>query len=170
MLGALHESAIVPDFLVGTSAGALNAAFTASQPQTPSVADHTIRNRRCRPTTERETSSAAQTMACGRTSVENPREQQSVEHDIDDLRRSFDRYDAEGARLRPQLVVTSPMRSTGSVTIWKPSTAVSSDSKRPGRSGPRTARNRSAERIAVPAEPSERSARSAPARPGRGGY
>jgi NTE family protein len=35
MLRALYERAIVPDFIVGTSAGALNAAFIASRPQTP---------------------------------------------------------------------------------------------------------------------------------------
>jgi NTE family protein len=35
MLRALYERGIVPDFIVGTSAGALNAAFIASRPQTP---------------------------------------------------------------------------------------------------------------------------------------
>ena len=39
MLRALYERAILPDFLVGTSAGALNAAFVASRPQTPDTAD-----------------------------------------------------------------------------------------------------------------------------------
>jgi NTE family protein len=34
MLQALYERGIVPDLLVGTSAGALNAAFVASRPQT----------------------------------------------------------------------------------------------------------------------------------------
>jgi NTE family protein len=34
MLEALYERGIVPDLLVGTSAGALNAAFVASRPQT----------------------------------------------------------------------------------------------------------------------------------------
>ena len=34
MLEALYESGIVPDVLVGTSPGALNAAFIASRPQT----------------------------------------------------------------------------------------------------------------------------------------
>lgn len=38
MLKALYESGIVPDILVGTSAGALNAAFVASRPQTPGTA------------------------------------------------------------------------------------------------------------------------------------
>lgn len=38
MLQALYESGIVPDVLVGTSAGALNAAFIASRPQTPATA------------------------------------------------------------------------------------------------------------------------------------
>jgi NTE family protein len=38
MLQALYESGIVPDVLVGTSAGALNAAFVASRPQTPATA------------------------------------------------------------------------------------------------------------------------------------
>ena len=33
MLWALYEREIVPDLLVGTSAGALNAAFVASRPQ-----------------------------------------------------------------------------------------------------------------------------------------
>jgi NTE family protein len=35
MLEALYERGIVPDFLVGTSVGALNAAFVASRPQSP---------------------------------------------------------------------------------------------------------------------------------------
>jgi NTE family protein len=39
MLRALYERGIVPDFIVGTSAGALNAAFVASRPQTPATAD-----------------------------------------------------------------------------------------------------------------------------------
>ena len=39
MLRALYEREIVPDFIVGTSAGALNAAFVASRPQTPATAD-----------------------------------------------------------------------------------------------------------------------------------
>ena len=34
MLQALYERGIAPDLLVGTSAGALNAAFVASRPQT----------------------------------------------------------------------------------------------------------------------------------------
>ncbi|HWX96506.1 MAG TPA: patatin-like phospholipase family protein [Solirubrobacteraceae bacterium] len=34
MLHALYESGVIPDLLVGTSAGALNAAFIASRPQT----------------------------------------------------------------------------------------------------------------------------------------
>jgi NTE family protein len=38
MLQSLYESGIVPDVLVGTSAGALNAAFIASRPQTPATA------------------------------------------------------------------------------------------------------------------------------------
>jgi NTE family protein len=38
MLQALYERGIVPDLLVGTSAGALNAAFVASRPQTPATA------------------------------------------------------------------------------------------------------------------------------------
>jgi NTE family protein len=38
MLQALYEHRIAPDFLVGTSAGALNAAFVASRPQTPATA------------------------------------------------------------------------------------------------------------------------------------
>ena len=38
MLQALYEAGIVPDVLVGTSAGALNAAFIASRPQTPATA------------------------------------------------------------------------------------------------------------------------------------
>jgi len=33
MLEALYEHDIVPDMLVGSSAGALNAAFVASRPQ-----------------------------------------------------------------------------------------------------------------------------------------
>src|SRR6476661_8039192 len=49
MLRALYERDIAPDFIVGTSAGALNAAFVASRPQTPATADalaevwHTLR-------------------------------------------------------------------------------------------------------------------------------
>jgi NTE family protein len=39
MLRALYERGIVPDFIVGTSAGALNSAFIASRPQTPATAD-----------------------------------------------------------------------------------------------------------------------------------
>jgi NTE family protein len=39
MLRALYERGIVPDLLVGTSAGALNAAFVASRPQTVETAD-----------------------------------------------------------------------------------------------------------------------------------
>src|SRR5690349_7246810 len=35
MLQALYERGIRPDLLVGTSAGAINAAFIASRPQTP---------------------------------------------------------------------------------------------------------------------------------------
>ena len=38
MLQALYEHQIEPDFLVGTSAGALNAAFIASRPQTAATA------------------------------------------------------------------------------------------------------------------------------------
>jgi hypothetical protein len=37
MLRALYERGITPDFLVGTSAGALNAAYVASRPQTMPV-------------------------------------------------------------------------------------------------------------------------------------
>ena len=39
MLSALYERGIVPDLLVGTSAGALNAAFVASRPQTVETAE-----------------------------------------------------------------------------------------------------------------------------------
>ena len=38
MLQALYERGIVPDILVGTSAGALNAAYVASRPQTATTA------------------------------------------------------------------------------------------------------------------------------------
>lgn len=38
MLHALYERGIVPDLLVGTSAGALNAAYVASRPQTAATA------------------------------------------------------------------------------------------------------------------------------------
>jgi NTE family protein len=38
MLEALYERGIAPDFLVGTSVGALNAAFVASRPQAPQTA------------------------------------------------------------------------------------------------------------------------------------
>lgn len=39
MLRALYERGIVPDFVVATSAGALNGAFIASRPQTAETAD-----------------------------------------------------------------------------------------------------------------------------------
>jgi NTE family protein len=39
MLHALYEQGIAPDLLVGTSAGALNAAFVASRPQTVATAE-----------------------------------------------------------------------------------------------------------------------------------
>src|SRR5215208_2227041 len=39
MLRALYEAGIVPDLIVGTSAGALNAAFVASRPQIPETAE-----------------------------------------------------------------------------------------------------------------------------------
>ena len=39
MLRALYERRIVPDFLVATSAGALNAGYVASRPQTLATAD-----------------------------------------------------------------------------------------------------------------------------------
>jgi len=39
MLRALYEHGIAPDFIVGTSAGALNGAYIASRPQTPETAD-----------------------------------------------------------------------------------------------------------------------------------
>lgn len=39
MLRALYERGLAPDLFVGTSAGALNAAFAASRPQTPATAD-----------------------------------------------------------------------------------------------------------------------------------
>jgi NTE family protein len=38
MLRALYEQGIIADLLVGTSAGALNAAFVASRPQTEATA------------------------------------------------------------------------------------------------------------------------------------
>jgi NTE family protein len=43
MLQALYECGIVPDLLVGTSVGALNAAFVASRPQTAATARHLAR-------------------------------------------------------------------------------------------------------------------------------
>lgn len=39
MLRALYERALVPDFIVGTSAGAMNGAFIASRPQTVATAE-----------------------------------------------------------------------------------------------------------------------------------
>lgn len=39
MLRALYERGIVPDLIVGTSAGAMNGAFIASRPQTVATAD-----------------------------------------------------------------------------------------------------------------------------------
>jgi NTE family protein len=43
MLRALYERGITPDFLVGTSAGALNAAYVASRPQTVQTAKELAR-------------------------------------------------------------------------------------------------------------------------------
>ncbi|MDX6687599.1 MAG: hypothetical protein QOF86_3727, partial [Baekduia sp.] len=43
MLRALYEWNIVPDLLVATSVGALNAAFIASRPQTVMTADELAR-------------------------------------------------------------------------------------------------------------------------------
>src|SRR3954454_18829131 len=43
MLRALYERGIQPDLLVGTSAGALNAAFVASRPQIIQTADRLAR-------------------------------------------------------------------------------------------------------------------------------
>jgi NTE family protein len=43
MLRALYERGIAPDLLVGTSAGALNAAYLASRPQTVATADELAR-------------------------------------------------------------------------------------------------------------------------------
>jgi NTE family protein len=43
MLRALYERGVVPDMLVGTSVGALNAAFVASRPQEVSTADELAR-------------------------------------------------------------------------------------------------------------------------------
>jgi predicted acylesterase/phospholipase RssA len=43
MLRALYEHGIAPDVLVGTSAGALNAAFVASRPQTVATAEELAR-------------------------------------------------------------------------------------------------------------------------------
>ncbi|MEK6252752.1 MAG: patatin-like phospholipase family protein [Actinomycetota bacterium] len=43
MLRALYERGVEPDFLVGTSAGALNAAFIASRPQTAATANELAR-------------------------------------------------------------------------------------------------------------------------------
>jgi NTE family protein len=39
MLRGLYERGVAPDLLVGTSAGALNAAFIASRPQTVATAE-----------------------------------------------------------------------------------------------------------------------------------
>src|SRR5919197_5814101 len=39
ILRALYERVIVPDLVVGTSAGALNGAFIASRPQSVATAD-----------------------------------------------------------------------------------------------------------------------------------
>jgi NTE family protein len=43
MLSALYEQGVAADLLVGTSVGALNAAFVASRPQTPETADELAR-------------------------------------------------------------------------------------------------------------------------------
>jgi NTE family protein len=47
MLRAVYERRIAPDVLVGTSAGALNAAFVASRPQTVATANELARVWRC---------------------------------------------------------------------------------------------------------------------------
>lgn len=39
MLRALYEHGIVPELIVGTSAGAINGAFVASRPQTVAAVD-----------------------------------------------------------------------------------------------------------------------------------
>jgi predicted acylesterase/phospholipase RssA len=39
MLRALYERGVVPDFMIGTSVGALNATFVASRPQTVETID-----------------------------------------------------------------------------------------------------------------------------------
>ena len=39
MLQALYERGVVPDVIVGTSVGAINAAYIASRPQTPATAE-----------------------------------------------------------------------------------------------------------------------------------
>src|SRR3954471_15981396 len=39
MLRALYERGVVPDLIVGTSAGALNGAYIATRPQTIATAD-----------------------------------------------------------------------------------------------------------------------------------
>jgi NTE family protein len=43
MLDALYERGVVPDLLVATSVGAVNAAFVASRPQTPETAEELAR-------------------------------------------------------------------------------------------------------------------------------
>jgi NTE family protein len=43
MLSALYEQGVAADMLVGTSVGALNAAFVASRPQTPETAEELAR-------------------------------------------------------------------------------------------------------------------------------
>src|SRR5215475_14580411 len=40
MIHALYERGVTPDLLIGTSAGALNAAFLASRPATVATAGH----------------------------------------------------------------------------------------------------------------------------------
>ena len=47
MLDALYERGVVPDVLVGTSVGGLNAAFVASRPQIPATAKALARVWRC---------------------------------------------------------------------------------------------------------------------------
>ena len=71
MLRALYERGIVPDLLVGTSVGALNAAFVASRPQIPDTADELACARGARLQRGDVFPASASALICGATGRRN---------------------------------------------------------------------------------------------------